>query len=445
MRLASGSETELIAHIEEQSFPPDEKASLEKIISRQRDAGEYFRVLVDSEDDIIGYVNGTCTRHTYVTHETMETHDPLGQTLVLHSVTIRPDSRRQGHATFMLRAYLESMKELNTINLVLLLCKADLCAFYIKCGFQLVGISSVVHGQDPWFEMSFNLICHRQLKQYQIDAFTSEAFRGNPAAVVVGSRSVDWMQNMAMENNLAETSFVQPVDFDSLDECLPSNVAVYNIRWFTPAVEVALCGHATLAAAYTLFNYGYLNPIIKSPLITEYIDTIYFNTLFRGTLIAKLSQSTTGQTQIELDFPSQPAQSIDVSSNQHLLTSLFNGLKINSKDLLFLGNSVDDLLVVVTPEGFAQIPSLASGQLNFAEISLIEARGVIVTCVGPKSESTMPLVSPISLSPFRENFSQANFLSRFFAPKVGVNEDPVTGSAHTVLTPYWCEKLGQAE
>jgi GNAT superfamily N-acetyltransferase len=147
LRLVKNSEIDIVSKIEEDSFPEDEKASLEKILMRHETAGEYFRALVDVNDEIIGYINGTCIAQNYVTHESMETHDPQGQTLVLHSVTVRSDHRRQGHASFMLKAYLEAMKAESIVNSILLLCKADLCRFYANCGFQMVGVSSVVHGQ----------------------------------------------------------------------------------------------------------------------------------------------------------------------------------------------------------------------------------------------------------------------------------------------------------
>jgi GNAT superfamily N-acetyltransferase len=147
LRLVRHSEIDIISKIEEDSFPEDEKATLEKITMRQETAGIYFRALVDSNDEVLGYVNGTCILENYITHESMETHNPHGQTLVLHSVTVKSDHRRKGEATFMLKAYLEAMKDVSIVQSILLLCKADLCRFYANCGFQMIGVSSVVHGQ----------------------------------------------------------------------------------------------------------------------------------------------------------------------------------------------------------------------------------------------------------------------------------------------------------
>lgn len=148
VRLATQEDIQIISAIEEESFPEDEKATLETIQMRCAGAGKYFYVLIDEkENELIGYVNGTCIEESYITHESMETHHPNGSTLVLHSVTVKSSYRRQGHATFLLRAYLELMEAERDIKSILLLCKSNLCRFYSNCGFQMVGVSSVVHGQ----------------------------------------------------------------------------------------------------------------------------------------------------------------------------------------------------------------------------------------------------------------------------------------------------------
>lgn len=210
---------------------------------------------------------------------------------------------------------------------------------------------------------------------------------------------------------------------------------------FTPTVEVALCGHATLAAAHVLFEYNYLNSPSTPP--DERIDTICFNTLYRGQLRAQQVINESGKF-IELDFPSQPPSEHNFTEKE--TASLCRGLSITPSELLFSGRSIDDVFLVVPPEVFARIPTLASGGLNISDIGSVDARGVIVTCVGPNSSSN---------SPFANQFSKADFLSRFFAPQYdflyiilyhfrsGISEDPVTGSAHTALAPYWCEKLGK--
>lgn len=146
LRPAQQNETERIAEIEASSFPADEKADLGAIRMRRQQASPYFWVLGDAETDIIGYVNGTCTNLDVITHESMETHVSDGSTLVIHSVTIEERFRRKGHATFMLKAYMDRIKDMPNIKLVLLLCKSQLLSFYKSCGFEIVGLSPVVHG-----------------------------------------------------------------------------------------------------------------------------------------------------------------------------------------------------------------------------------------------------------------------------------------------------------
>lgn len=175
---------------------------------------------------------------------------------------------------------------------------------------------------------------------------------------------------------------------------------ILSINRFTPAIEVALCGHATLAAAHVLFEYHYLNN--PSTPAGQTVDTICFNTLYRGQLRAKQIIKDEGKF-IELDFPSQPP-----SPSEMELASLCSGLCLDSSELLYSGRSVDDVFLVVSPEVFARIPSLASGSLNITALGTVDARGIIVTCVGPNSSSD---------SPFTDRFPKADFLSRFFAPR----------------------------
>ncbi len=217
-----------------------------------------------------------------------------------------------------------------------------------------------------------------RLKIFQADAFTNKLFGGNPAAICPLDSWLEdaVMQNIATENNLSETAFF-----------IPNNDS-YQIRWFTPAVEVDLCGHATLAAAHVLFNHlNYEKRIIhfdsKSGLLTVRKDNEY----------------------ITLNFPSTR---LDVSEATPLLIEAIgiNPVAVyESDDLLVLLNSEDE--VSQLDPDFNLLGKLSS------------ARGIIVTAAG----------------------KDCDFVSRFFAPAVGINEDPVTGSAHTKLTPFWAEKL----
>lgn len=216
-----------------------------------------------------------------------------------------------------------------------------------------------------------------KLPIYQIDAFSAELFSGNPAAVCPLSKWLDQnlMQQIATENNLAETAFFVKQD------------NYYELRWFTPLTEVDLCGHATLAAAFVI-----MNELEKSS------EELLFSSR-SGELRVKKNRD-----QFTLNFPVQTLQKCTA------LDLLATGL---GKTPLEIYTS-DDYLAVFGSE--REIVNLLPDFQTLAQLSL---RGVIVTAPG----------------------DQVDFVSRFFAPNVGVNEDPVTGSAHCSLTPYWAEKL----
>jgi PhzF family phenazine biosynthesis protein len=218
-----------------------------------------------------------------------------------------------------------------------------------------------------------------------IDAFTDVAFAGNPAAVILldGPRSDRWMQQLAREMNQAETAFLTRAQDG------------FGLRWFTPAVEVDLCGHATLASAHYLWQQQLLHAG----------ETARFQTR-SGLLTATLQDGW-----ITLDFPATPP----VSSTPP--AALLPGLGLSSATVL---RSKFDYFVVL--EDPATLRRLAP---DFNRLAGLDMRGVIVTA--PSDQSG------------------ADFLSRFFAPAVGVNEDPVTGSAHCALAPYWCARLGRKQ
>ncbi|HEY9087100.1 MAG TPA: PhzF family phenazine biosynthesis protein [Anaerolineaceae bacterium] len=226
------------------------------------------------------------------------------------------------------------------------------------------------------------------MKIYQVDAFTSAPFAGNPAGVCVLEKPApeDWMRAMAREMNLSETAFLVPVEDG------------YHLRWFTPKAEVRLCGHATLASAHILWEQGYLAPSAEAR----------FQTL-SGLLTASRAKDW-----IALNFPAQPP------AQQEPAPGLLAALRLPDEPLYCGKNRADFLLEL---ENEAAVRAVAP---DFAALNAVEnVRGVIVTSRG--------------------NLSGCDFVSRFFAPAVGVNEDPVTGSAHTALTPYWSAKLGKTE
>lgn len=220
---------------------------------------------------------------------------------------------------------------------------------------------------------------------YQVDSFTDKPFTGNPAGVCILENPADelWMQNVAMEMNLAETAFLDPA------------ADGYNLRWFTPTVEVDLCGHATLASAHILYQLGILRPDQEARFHSK-----------SGLLTAKKHGEW-----IELDFPATPP--VQSSSPDGILESL-------GVEALWVGQSKFDFLVEVASEN--EVRGLNP---DFGAMKKLGGRGVIVT-------------SQASTQGF-------DFVSRFFAPSAGIDEDPVTGSAHCALAPYWEPKLGKSE
>ena len=218
---------------------------------------------------------------------------------------------------------------------------------------------------------------------YQVDAFTSQVFSGNPAAVCLLEAWPDdsRLQAIAAENNLSETAFVVPSDHG------------VDLRWFTPRTEVALCGHATLASAHVLFECHNWRA-----------DAIVFRTVKSGLLTVRRQGDL-----LEMDFPARPAHPVSPPAG------LSRALDAVPQSIY---GSAEDLLVVLESE-----KRVVDASPDFRMLEKLDWRGIIITARGEHSD----------------------FVSRFFAPRVGVPEDPVTGSAHCVLIPYWADVLGKKE
>ena len=225
------------------------------------------------------------------------------------------------------------------------------------------------------------------LQIVQVDAFADRPFAGNPAAVCVlpAPRDEAWMQAVAREMNLSETAFLHPENGD------------YRLRWFTPGAEVALCGHATLASAHVLWEDGALPRDRQARFQSK----------------SGLLTATARGDWIELDFPATAP--VAAPPPQGLTSALGQGVAPR-----WVGRSRFDYLLELDSE--AQVRALKP---DLGALERVEARGVIVTS--------------------RATTQGYDFVSRFFAPRVGVPEDPVTGSAHCALAPYWSERLGRTE
>lgn len=223
------------------------------------------------------------------------------------------------------------------------------------------------------------------LQIYQVDAFTDKPFAGNPAAVCVlpDRRDETWMQNVAREMNLSETAFLREQE------------AGFDLRWFTPAVEVDLCGHATLASAHVLWETGLLAPTEPARFHTR----------------SGLLSAVRGEDGIEMDFPATPDEPASAPPG------LGEALGVIPK---YVGRSEFDYLVEVDSE--ATVRSLRP---DFGLLKTLRVRGVMVTSLADSAGY--------------------DFVSRFFAPAAGIDEDPVTGSAHCCLGPFWSRRLGKTE
>ncbi|MFH1000164.1 MAG: PhzF family phenazine biosynthesis protein [Bacteroidota bacterium] len=224
-----------------------------------------------------------------------------------------------------------------------------------------------------------------EIQIYQVDAFAEKLFSGNPAAVCVLDFWLDdqKMQSIAAENNLPETAFIVKNNKDNY----------FEIRWFTPEAEVELCGHATLASAHVLFKH--LNiPGNQVTFFSKYSSWLYVNQI---------------NDELQLDFPQDVYQAVETP---HLLIEAFGAKPLEC----YLGKT-DYMLI------FESKQQIQDFKPDFNLISKAGKRGVIVSAKG----------------------DYVDFVSRFFAPQLGIPEDPVTGSAHTLLAPYWSDKFGKTK
>ncbi len=221
-----------------------------------------------------------------------------------------------------------------------------------------------------------------KLPFYRVDAFTDRVFAGNPAGIVPLEKWLpdELMQRLAAENGLAETAFFVRTGPDR-----------FHLRWFTPAFEIDLCGHATLASAFVLFNH-----------LGQAGVRIVFDSQSGPLMVSRKSGGL-----LELDFPSRPAAPVAVPPG------LARGLGATPR---FTAKARDFLCVFDTE---VEVRALKP---DFAVLAQLDAVGIIVTAPG----------------------GDCDFVSRFFAPRAGIPEDPVTGSSHTNLVPYWADRLGKA-
>jgi len=237
------------------------------------------------------------------------------------------------------------------------------------------------------------------MKMYQVDAFTQELFKGNPAAVLVLDEWLDdaLMQSIASENNLAETAFVKRIDDEN-----------YQIRWFTPKVEVDFCGHATLASAFVLFK-DYTSA-----------ETIQFHVKDLGIFI--IQQAEDGK--IIMNFPIRSPEKVDDYPEllNHVIDQPIKEVYRNAQAYILVCHTEQELVNA--------IPDL----FNIKKIAQTFKVSTALTAISEGYDVTITAPS-----------SQYDYVARYFAPHKGIDEDPVTGSMHTGLAPLWGEKLGKTQ
>lgn len=221
------------------------------------------------------------------------------------------------------------------------------------------------------------------MKYFVVDAFAEKVFEGNPAGVCIMEEWIpdDLMQNIAMENNLSETAFA-----------VKAEAGFYRLRWFTPGGEINLCGHATLATAFIILNY-----------YEKQLDSVKFHTISGELSVHKRDDL------YELDFPSVPSEQISITDQMISALGIVPKEAYLNRDLVFILDSEEEVRNI-SPD-FAKLKTLPEGL------------GVCVTAKG----------------------SEYDFVSRGFFPKLKVNEDPVTGSLHCSLIPFWATRLGKKE
>jgi PhzF family phenazine biosynthesis protein len=409
-KLLPSSDIPLASSIEAAGYPADEAASPASLSYRQEKAPQFFQGAYSDAGELVGYVCSTlCSAFT---HDALDVHDPAGPILAIHSVCVAEQYRRRGVATAMLRHFVRRVVSSQpTVSRISLMAKMHLIPFYRSCGFECRGLSPIVHGQDPWFDLSMSLAPPRRPAFSVVSAFASKLGEGNPAAVVLlppGKRHADypdaWLQAQAAEFNLSETVFVAGTDAP----------AAFELAYFSPTTEVGLCGHATLASAAVLFGDG----------LVDRSAAISFQTRAGQRLEARWDGGA-----IEMQLPLNPPSELDGGGGEGaellgLVRSVF-GIAPEGVVRLAATQGNQHGVVELTRESFEAVARVGSLDLSPLLAASAPELGVILCCEGGERG--------------------VHFSSRFFVPKLGIPEDPVTGSAHAVLAPFFGAKLGKTK
>lgn len=430
-------------------------------------------------------------------------HDHSGSILIIQSLVIRIEYRDQGLGNGMLLNYVEKIRKLNEtssiehpISKIVVLTPRRLLNFYLDCGFSVLRPAVVVGLDDdnndkksdegpiePLYYGEMSLLTpspplissesgsDSSLPCYVVDSFTAEAGTGNPAAIVILPDTFNpkprhrWMQKVAAEFNLAETAFCWPRKRrDSMTSTTSSSSSTssqgggdekasalssskkhvdWNIRYYTPTVEMPLCGHATLASAAIL--YQTLNESVLPPgasIVFHASEDVL--TMRLAAPDDSTSTSAPRVSKVSMDFPPKPPTELSTREEKASVRNMLKSAFSVELDPLYVGLSdLGDLLVEISPQAFLDI---GFDSLNYKAFLEWDGyyRGVVICC-DATDEKFVNDANAACPAEEDDNSSsmKVDFLSRFFAPKAGINEDPVTGSAHCILGPYYSKKLGK--
>lgn len=454
-RTATPTDILQVFDMEQEALSKEEAASKNDLRYRQHHAAPFFRCAVlehedeeNDEDIVIGYISSTrCEpdeNDLFVT-----SHHPEISSLMIHSMVIRNEYRHNGLGKYMVQNYVESLQEFNEtaenpIDRVILFAKENQLILYLHCGFSVLRPSRDLNGGGIQYFLERKLEEPSLFKKnrhdnevggmecYIVDSFASAPGTGNPAAVVLMPKETQaesmakWMHTVAAEFNLSETAFCWP---SSQQSSSPSNEEHWDIRYYTPKVEIPLCGHATLASAAILYQTLKRQPDYR----------IVFHATEDELTMERAEQEPSDdinalRTRIAMEFPTKPPREVVTSDDKMSIRMMLESAFSCELDPLYLGVSdTGDVLIELSPKGFHEI---GYEKINFKALMEWDGyyRGVIVCCAGEALQAD---------SNEEEEPIKPDFLSRFFGPKAGINEDPVTGSAHCVLGPYYAQKLGR--
>jgi len=499
------------------SYPKDEIIPKSVLQYRQHHAAPYFRCAVlgdpeeSEEETVVGFI--CSSRCVDFSIESRTKHTSSGLLLAIHSIVVLDEYRKRGIATAMMKDYVKAIKDREDgIEKVIMKSKAHLLAFHVKTGFTVTKPSDIVDGKDPWYELEIDIRLDKtKLNGYPywvVDSFANLIIpgSGNPAAVVLVPPHFDvtneytrqWMQIVAREFNLSETTFIWRCNNQNMTNNNNNNdnkdnditnaneddAIHYNIRYLTcNGTEVDLCGHATLAAASVLLQTLPAIQVKKDVSIIFHANKDVLKTRPHVTGKQQKTWNRNGRSmQILMDFPKKSLQDITASADRSAIVAMLRSafsISNTAENIIYLGTDEDcgDILIHLTSEAFHQVGY--GTDINYEALTEWDgySRGVIICCresellagssggiigvgfggvgvgIGMSGAGDNESfgggsigggsIGGGSIGTLEEEHITVDFRSRFFGPKAGINEDPVTGSAHCTLGPYFGTKFGK--